>query len=62
MSGRVGSVTSKSGMVDNVGVAVGISSPYVSVKQIFPLLVSTSDFVANIWVSGVGRCRAVSAV
>ena len=62
MSGRVGSVISKSGMVDNVGVAVGISSPYVSVQQLFPLPVSTSGFVADIWVSGVGRCRTLSAV
>ena len=62
MSGRVGSVISKSGMVDNVGVAVGISSPYVSVQQLFPLPVSTSGFVADIWVSAVGRCRTLSAV
>ena len=41
MSGRVGSVISKSGMVENVGVAVGIASPCVSVKKLFPLPVYT---------------------
>ncbi len=40
MSGRVGSVISKSGIVDNVEVAVGIASPYVSVQKLFPLPVS----------------------
>ncbi len=62
MSGRVGSVISKSGVVDNVGVAVEIASPSVSVQKLFPLPVSTSGFVADICVSGVGRCRAVLAV
>jgi len=62
MSGRVGSVISKSGMLENVGVAVEIASPSVSVQKLFPLPVSTSGFVADICVSGVGRCRAVLAV
>ena len=62
MSGSVGSAISKSGMVENVGVAVGIASPTVSVQELFPLPVSTSGFVADTWVSDVGRCRAVSAV
>ncbi len=62
MSGRVGSVISKSGMVGNVGVAVGIASPSVSFQKLFPLPVSTSGFDADICVSGVGRCRAMSAV
>jgi len=39
MSGRVGNVISKSGVVDNVGVAVEIASPSVSVK-----VISTSGF------------------
>jgi len=62
MSGRVGSVISKSSVVDNVGVAVEIASPSVSVQKLFPLPVSTSGFVADIWVSVVdllgmqGRC------
>ncbi len=62
MSGRVGSVISKSGVVDNVWVAVEIASPSVSVQKLFPRPVSTSGFVADICVSGVGRCRAVLAV
>ncbi len=36
MLGRVGSVI-KSGMVDNVGVAVEIASPSVSIAKLFPL-------------------------
>ncbi len=36
MSVRVGSVISKSGMVDNVGVAVEIASPSVCVQTLFP--------------------------
>ena len=62
MSGRVGSVISKSGVVDNVGVAVEIASPSVSVLKLFPLPVSTSGIVADICVFGVGRCRAVTPV
>ncbi len=37
MSYNVGSVIFWSGMVENVGVAVGIASPFVSVKKLFPL-------------------------
>ncbi len=48
MSGRVGSVTSKSDIIENVGVAVGIASPSVSVQKLFPIPVSTSGFVADI--------------
>ncbi len=65
MSDNVNSVIFWSGMVENVGVAVGIASPSVSdvsVQKLFPLPVSTSGFVADICVSDVGRCRAVSAV
>ncbi len=47
-SGRVGSAISKSGIVENVGVAVGIDSPYVSVQKLFPLPVSTSGFLKDI--------------
>ncbi len=43
MSGRDPSAISKSDMVDNVGVAVGIASPYVSVQKLFPLPVFTPD-------------------
>ncbi len=62
MSGRVGSVITKSGMVENVGLAVEFASPSVSVQKLFPLPVYTSGFVADICVSGVARCRAVLAV
>ena len=62
MSGRVGSVISKSGVVENVGVAVEIASPSVCVQKLFQLTVSTSGYVADICVSGVGRCWAVLAL
>ncbi len=48
MSDNVGSVMFGSGMVENVGVAVGIASPSVSVQKLFPLPVSTSGFVTDI--------------
>ncbi len=48
MSVRVGSAVSKSDMVENVGVAVGIASPSVSVQKLFQLLASTSGFVTDI--------------
>ncbi len=47
MSGRVGSVISESGIVENVGVAVGIASLTLSVQLLFPLPVSTSGSVSN---------------
>ena len=59
MSGRVNSVISKSGVVDYVGVAVGIASPSVSVQKLFPLPVSTTGFVAHIVGS---RCGPISEV
>ncbi len=59
MSGRVGSDISESGIVENVGVAVGIALITLAVRVLFPLPVSTSGFVAD----SLGfRCRAVSAV
>ena len=61
MSGNVGGVIFRSGIAENVGVAVGIASKSVSVQKLFPLPVSTSGFVADICVSHVGRCRAMSA-
>ena len=48
MSDNVGSVIIRSGVVENVGVAVGIASKSVSVQKLFPLPVSTSGFVADI--------------
>ena len=44
MSGRVASAMSELGRVENVGVAVGIASPSLSVQNLFPLPVSTSGF------------------
>ncbi len=40
MSGNVGSDISESGMVANVGAAVGIASLSLSVQKLFPLPVS----------------------
>ncbi len=48
MSRCVGSAISVSGMVENVGVAVGIALPSISVQKLFLLPVSTSGFVADI--------------
>ena len=42
MSGDVGSVNSKSDMVENVGVAVEIALPALFVQKVFPLPVSCS--------------------
>ena len=44
MSGNVGSVIFGSGMVENVGEAVGIASLSVSVQKLFPLPVSWPTF------------------
>ncbi len=58
MSGRDPSAISKSGMVNNVGVDVGIASPSVSVQRLFPLPVPWP----TLWLPDVGLCRAMSAV
>jgi hypothetical protein len=52
----VGSDTSESGVVENVGVAVTIASPSLSVQKLFPLPVC----IAAILSSYVGRCRWMS--
>ncbi len=57
MSGRVDSAISGSGIVENVGAAVGIASLTLSVHLLFPLPVSTSGSVAEI--SGF-RCWLMS--
>ena len=44
MSGNVGSAISRSGMVENVGVAVGIASKSVSVQKLFQLPVLGPPF------------------
>ena len=60
MSENVGSVVLGSGMVENVGVAVGIASKSVSVQKLFSLTVSTSglrptfEFLMS---ADVGQCR-----
>ena len=48
MSDNVGSVIFGSGMIENVGVAVGIALKSVSVQKLIPLPVSTSGFEADI--------------
>ena len=48
MSDNVGDVIFGSGMVEYMGVAVGIASKSVSVQNLFPLPVSTSGFVDEI--------------
>ncbi len=58
MSGRVGSAKAMSGMVENVGVAVGIASPSVSVQKLFPLPVPWP----TLWIPDAGLCRTMSAV
>ena len=58
MSGRVESAIFESGIVENVGVAVGIALLTLSVHLLFPLPVPWPKFR----VLDVGQCRAVSAV
>ena len=58
MSGRDPSAISKSGMVNNVGVDVGIASPSVSVQTLFPLPVPWP----TLQVFDVDLCREMSAV
>ena len=47
MSGNVGSAISKSGMVENVRVAVEIASPSLSVPKLFPLPVCVAATVGS---------------
>ncbi len=56
MSDRVGSAISKSIMVENVGVAVGIAPPSVSVQKLFSLPVSWPTFEFPVS-ADVGQCR-----
>ncbi len=67
MSGRVGSAIFESGIVENVGVAVGIASLTLSVRVLFPLPVFHFRFPLPVpWptfrVSDVSQCRAVSTM
>ena len=67
MSGRVGSAIFESGIVENVGVAVGIASLTLPVRVIFQLPVFSFRFSLPVpWptfrVFDVGKCRAVSTM
>jgi len=56
MSGNVGSDISNSGMVANVGVAVGIAYPSISVLKLFPF-----RFPLQVsWPTFAFRCRPMS--
>ena len=56
MSDNIGNVIFGSGILENVGVAVGIASPSVSAQKLFPLPVSWPTF--EFPMSGdVGQCR-----
>ncbi len=48
-SGNVGGDIVKSGMVDNVGVAVGIASPSLAVQKLFPLPVFVGRHLELLW-------------
>ena len=54
----VGSDTSESGLVENVGAAVEIASPSLSVQKLFPFPVC----IVAILSSDVARCRDMSAI
>jgi hypothetical protein len=62
MSDNVDNVIFGSGILENMGVAVGIALKSVSVQKLFPLPVSTSGFVADSSVADVCRCRTMSAM
>jgi len=47
-----------SGVIENVGIAVGMASASVSVQKLFPLPVQWP----TLWVSDIVRCRTMSAV
>ena len=61
ISDNVSSVIFRSGVVENVGVAVGIASPSDSVQKLFPLPVSWPTFQFPMS-ADVGQCRTRSAV
>ncbi len=47
MLGPVVSAPSESGMVENVGMAPGTTSPALSVQELFPLLVSVAAMLSS---------------
>ncbi len=64
-SGNVRGDIVKSGMVDNVGVAVGIAAPSLAVQKLFPLpvlLTAILDFSGLPSSTNVGQPLAVSPV
>ena len=63
-SGNVRGDIVKSGMVDNVGIAVGIATPSLAVKKLFPLPVSLAailNFGSLPSSTNVDQCRRTSA-
>ena len=64
-SGNVRGDVVKSGMVDNVGIAVGIAAPSLAVQKLFPipvLLAAILNFGGLLSSTNVGQPRAVSPV
>ncbi len=59
-SGNVGGDIVKSGMVDNVGLAVGIAAPSTTVHKLFPLAVVASRHLGFWWSAIVYQRRSTS--
>ncbi len=59
-SGNVGGDIGKSGMVDNVGVAVGIAAPSLAVQTLFPLPVFAGRHLGLWWSIIVYQRRSTS--
>jgi len=59
-SGNVGGDIVKSGMVDNVGVAVGIAAPSLAVQKLFPLPVFAGRHPVFWWSAIVYQRRSTS--
>jgi hypothetical protein len=57
-SGNVRSDIVKSGMVDNVGIAVGIAAPSIAVQKLFPLPVFASRHLEFRWLAIVYQRRS----
>ncbi len=59
-SGNVRGDVVKSGMVDNVGIAVGIASPSLAVQKLFPLPVFVGRHLELLWFAIVYQRWSVS--
>ena len=59
-SDNVGGDIVKSGMVNNVGVAVGIAAPSLAVQKLFPLPVSANRHLEFWWSTIVYQRRSTS--